>query len=87
MLVAIRPEKIIVGKEVPSASGNGVKGHIGAATYLGDRNHLHVRVAGHDQAVAVASQNLAPTLAGACPSADDVWLTWPAEAVVLSPPE
>ena len=87
VLVAIRPEKIIVGKEAPPANGNGVRGQIGAAAYLGDRSHLHVRVAGHDQAIAVASQNLAPTLTGARPAADDVWLTWPAEAVVLLPPE
>ena len=87
VLVAIRPEKIVVGETAPSAGENGVRGHIGAAAYLGDRSHLHVRVAGHDQSIAVASQNLAPALSGARPTKDEVWLTWPAEAVVLLPPE
>ncbi len=87
VLVAIRPEKIVVGEAAPGAGHNSVAGRIGAAAYLGDRSHFHVQVAGHDQPIAVASQNLAPTLSGARPVENEIWLTWPDEAVVLLPPE
>jgi spermidine/putrescine ABC transporter ATP-binding subunit len=87
VLVAIRPEKIVIGESAPSANGNSVRGHIGASAYLGDRSHLHVRVAGHDQPISVASQNLTPAMTGVRLTENEIWLSWPNEAVVLLPPE
>ena len=87
VLVAVRPEKIAVLEQAPGAAVNAVRGRIGAAAYLGDRSHFHVRVAGLETPIAVATQNLKPTLGHSHPAGEEIWLTWPREAVVLLPPE
>jgi len=87
VLVAVRPEKIAVVAEAPGGDANRVQGRIGAAAYLGDRSHFHVRVEGLETPIAVATQNLRPEHGRAHPAGEEIWLTWPREAVVLLPPD
>ena len=88
VLIAIRPEKIGVSRERPEANLNVVRGRIAAASYLGDRSHLRVDVPGLGTPISVASQNVLPLLHGAhAAESDAMWLTWPAAAVVLLPPD
>jgi ABC-type Fe3+/spermidine/putrescine transport system ATPase subunit len=47
MLVAIRPEHVLF-------AGSGVQGEIADATFLGERSHFHVRIAGRSDLVAVS---------------------------------
>ena len=88
VLIAIRPEKIAVSREKPDAHLNVVRGSIAAASYLGDRSHLRVDVPGLAVPISVASPNVLPLLHSAhAAESDAMWLTWPAAAVVLLPPE
>ncbi|MBV8978106.1 MAG: ABC transporter ATP-binding protein [Alphaproteobacteria bacterium] len=77
VLVALRPEKIVLGDE-------GVPGTIAASAYLGERNHVQVAVQGLAAPVAVAEQNHdrqgPPRRIG-----DTVHLSWPQDAVVVLP--
>ena len=87
VLIAIRPEKIAVSREKPGARFNVVRGRVAAASYLGDRSHLRVDVPGLGTPISVASQNVLPLLHSAhAAESDAMWLSWPAAAVVLLPP-
>ncbi len=88
VLIAIRPEKIAVSRERPDVPSNLVRGQVSAASYLGDRSHLRVDVPGLGAPISVASQNILPLLHSAhAAESDAMWLSWPASAVVLLPPE
>jgi spermidine/putrescine transport system ATP-binding protein/putrescine transport system ATP-binding protein len=83
VLIAVRPEKIVVAKD-----GTGddpfIKGTIAASAYLGERNHIHVLVDGLKEPVAVAQQN--QDRDGEYYRAGDaVALSWPPEAMVILP--
>ena len=86
-LIAIRPEKIVASREAPDGALNKVQGRIEATAYLGDRSHLRVHVPGLDTPLSVASQNVLPLLHSTHATQDALWLSWPAEAAVLLPPE
>jgi len=58
ILLAIRPEH--VGFAARNIGNQGVAGEITAATFLGERSHFHVRLAGRSEPVAV-SGNAPPT--------------------------
>jgi len=77
--LAIRPEKITLGPP----GGAGVAGVIAASSYLGDRSHYFIQVAGRETPVAVASahQN-APGAADVTPG-KAVTLSWAPESLLL----
>ena len=87
VVVAIRPEKLKLAFEAPGGAANSVAGRIGAAAYLGDRNHFYVEIRGRDRPIAVATQNVERS--DVPPGGGDraVWLHWSEDAVVLLPPE
>jgi len=87
VVVAIRPEKLRIAFEAPSDAANMVEGSLGPSAYLGDRSHFYVNLPGHDQPVAVASQNVERLASGTFEASRTVWLTWTPEAVVLLPRE
>jgi spermidine/putrescine ABC transporter ATP-binding subunit len=87
-LIAIRPEKILATTQSPGTGQNIFQGKVAAASYLGDRSHLQVHVAGLEAPLSVASQNVLPLLDSARTSEhNDVWLSWPSESVVVLPPD
>jgi spermidine/putrescine transport system ATP-binding protein/putrescine transport system ATP-binding protein len=53
ILLALRPERITL-------SGSGVAGEIIAASFLGERSHYQVRIAGRTEPVFVACSSAAP---------------------------
>jgi spermidine/putrescine ABC transporter ATP-binding subunit len=63
ILLAIRPEHVRFAAE-------GVAGEIAASTFLGERSHFHVRIAGRSEPVAVS---------GAAPATGAVHLVFPPE--------
>jgi ABC-type Fe3+/spermidine/putrescine transport system ATPase subunit len=71
ILLAIRPEHI--GFADPMTGGT-VTGQIVDATFLGERSHFHVRIAGRSQPVAVSSS--------ATPPAGGVHLVFPPEFLI-----
>ena len=88
VLVAIRPEKLSIETEMPSDQPNMVEGQIGPSAYLGDRSHFYIKIAGRDEPVAVASQNMERVSDRVSGGSDQrVWLTWSSDSVVLLPPE
>jgi len=70
ILLAIRPEHVRFAPE-------GVAGEIAAATFLGERSHFHVKIAGRSEPVAVS---------GNAPPAGAVHLQFPAERLIALPP-
>jgi spermidine/putrescine ABC transporter ATP-binding subunit len=87
VVVAIRPEKLRLAFEAGKARVNTVEGRIGAAAYLGDRNHFYVQIPGRDQPVAVATQNVERNDLQVTGGNRTVWLHWSEDAVVLLQPE
>ena len=83
--VAVRPEKIRVSNEALAERVNVACGDIEAAAYLGDRSHFHVRIAGREEPIAVATQNVQPTLSAATPGGERVWLDWSRDAAIVLP--
>ncbi len=86
VLVAIRPEKFTLSSEPPGGDVNVVEGRMGPTAYLGDRSHLYINIAGREQPVAVAMQNLADSTTMIAPN-QPVWLSWSENAIVLLPSE
>ena len=87
VVVAIRPEKLRLVFEASGARVNAVEGRIGAAAYLGDRNHFYVEIPGRAEPVAVATQNVERSDLQVAGSDRKVWLHWSEDAVVLLQPE
>jgi hypothetical protein len=69
ILLAIRPEHI-------GFSPQGVAGEIVTSTFLGERSHFHVRIAGRSEAVAVS---------GTAPPDGAVHLVFPPENLIGLP--
>jgi spermidine/putrescine transport system ATP-binding protein/putrescine transport system ATP-binding protein len=69
ILLAIRPEHVRFAPE-------GVAGEIAAATFLGERSHYHVKLAGRSEPVAVS---------GAIPPAGTVHLVFPPDRLIALP--
>jgi spermidine/putrescine transport system ATP-binding protein/putrescine transport system ATP-binding protein len=76
VLIAIRPEKLLLSQERPASPS--VQGQILAASYLGDRSQIQVRIAGAEMPVAVVAPNVAAFQPG-----DDVYVTWQSDAPLL----
>jgi spermidine/putrescine transport system ATP-binding protein/putrescine transport system ATP-binding protein len=70
ILLAIRPEHV-------RFAGEGVAGEIANATFLGERSHFHVRIAGRNEPVAVSGD--------AAPAGNAVQLAFPAEKLIGLP--
>jgi spermidine/putrescine transport system ATP-binding protein/putrescine transport system ATP-binding protein len=88
VIMAVRPEKISIG-EHSSAIGKGMnelRGKLITSTYLGDRNHLFVKVVGLEKPIALAMQNSHRMEASNMAVSDDVVLSWSAEDSLLLPP-
>jgi len=83
IVVAIRPEKLVLSFEPPGEGMNVVEGRMGPAAYLGDRSHLYVYLPGREEPVAVAMQNAGRSAVGIDQADQPVWLSWAADAVVL----
>jgi spermidine/putrescine ABC transporter ATP-binding subunit len=86
VVVAIRPEKLQLHFEAPAEGINIVQGNMGPTAYLGDRSHFQVFLPKREQPVAVAVQNMEPSLRQT--STDQaVWLSFSRESVVLLKPD
>ena len=85
IIVAIRPEKLILSAERRSDGLGAVQGTIKTSAYLGDRDHFYVSVDGCEKPFAVA---IAETGANSDQSLDRqsiVWLSWADESLILLP--
>lgn len=85
VVVAVRPEKLIIGQDRPDKGRASVQGVMQTAAYLGDRSHYYVSVDGVDKPLAVAAQEIDSTLSQSLESDAKVWLSWADDALVLLP--
>jgi ABC-type Fe3+/spermidine/putrescine transport system ATPase subunit len=69
ILLAIRPEHV-------GFAGDGLAGEIAAATFLGERSHVHVRIAGRSDPIAISDN---------APPAGPVHLVFPPEKLMGLP--
>ena len=83
VMVAIRPEKLQLHFEQPAARSNVVEARMGPAAYLGDRSHFQVFLAGREQPVAVAVQNMDASSTGQAESDQRVWLSFSRDSLVV----
>ena len=84
-VVAVRPEKFVLGKSAMPGM-NALSGKLTAAAYFGDRNHIFVNVEGLDHPIAVAMPNRHRNEARSFAAGDDVVVSWSADDSLLLPP-
>jgi putrescine transport system ATP-binding protein len=81
--VALRPEKILLGKAPPADSGrNCLKGVVWELGYLGNRSIYQIRTTG-GKVVSAFAQNNRRTLDWSIDWNDEVYLSWDADAAVI----
>jgi len=85
VVVAVRPEKIETGTEPASPAANRLSGTLVAKSYLGDRNHLFVRVDGIDKPVALSSRNAGRGAAEPESGSATISIFWTHENGILLP--
>jgi spermidine/putrescine transport system ATP-binding protein/putrescine transport system ATP-binding protein len=82
LVVAVRPERLSLTAQEPAGRENVVKGTIRTIAYLGDRRHYYVSVAGRDELLAVAAQELELSSGAEMSEGREVWLSWTNESLV-----
>jgi ABC-type Fe3+/spermidine/putrescine transport system ATPase subunit len=85
VVVAVRPEKIETDMDPAASIANRLSGTLVAKSYLGDRNHLFVRVDGIDKPIALSMQNVGATAVESTPGLALISIFWPAESGILLP--
>jgi putrescine transport system ATP-binding protein len=80
--VALRPEKIRIGREVPPASMNAVEGEVSAIGYLGVFSIYKVKLA-DGFVMEAAAANVSRLVERPVSIGDRVWLSWAADAGVV----
>jgi spermidine/putrescine ABC transporter ATP-binding subunit len=81
--LAIRPEKLVAHATEPADATTAIQGRIEATTYLGERSHLHVRVAGRSALLDVSAQNTTLHQEAGSVEGKQVWLSWANDALVV----
>jgi spermidine/putrescine transport system ATP-binding protein/putrescine transport system ATP-binding protein len=85
VIVALRPEKLVLSNQQSSDDRQNVKGTLNTSAYLGDRSHFYVSVDGHEKPVAVASQETGFSSGQGMERGGEVWLSWADESPILLP--
>ena len=85
IVVAIRPEKLVISADRPGQGRTAVQGVMQAAAYLGDRSHYYVSIDGAEKPLAVAAQEVDASLGQSLENDAKVWLSWADDALVLLP--
>jgi putrescine transport system ATP-binding protein len=80
--LALRPEKIRIGREKPTEECNAIPGKVEDIGYLGSISHYHVRTPAGQRITALRA-NAAHTVEQSITWEDDVWLDWPIDAGVV----
>jgi putrescine transport system ATP-binding protein len=80
--LALRPEKIRIGREKPDSGVNVIPGKVEDVGYLGSISHYHVRT-GPGERITALRANAAHTVEQSITWEDDVWLDWPIDAGVV----
>ena len=85
IIVAIRPEKLILSAERRSDGLRAVQGTIKTSAYLGDRDHFYVSVDGCEKPFAVAISETGANSDQSLERQSIVWLSWADESLILLP--
>ena len=85
IIVAIRPEKLILSAERRSDGLGAVQGTIKTSAYLGDRDHFYVSVDGCEKPLAVAIAEAGANSDQSLDRQSIVWLSWAEESLILLP--
>jgi len=85
VLVAIRPENVVVSTERIDNNVNTVEGRIDTAAFLGDRANIYVSVGDGSGTVLTLMQNLSGAASRIGDQAKKVWLHWSDDAGILLP--
>jgi putrescine transport system ATP-binding protein len=80
--VALRPEKIRIGREVPPDGANRAEGEVWEIGYLGDFSVFKVRLS-DGFVIAAAAANVTRLVERGITVGDRVWLSWAADAGVV----
>jgi spermidine/putrescine transport system ATP-binding protein/putrescine transport system ATP-binding protein len=85
LIVAIRPEKLVLSTERRSDGQAAVQGTLKTSAYLGDRNHFYVSVDGCEKPLAVAAAEAEASGEKPLDRESTVWLSWAENALILLP--
>jgi spermidine/putrescine ABC transporter ATP-binding subunit len=83
VLVAMRPEKLLLGLERPEGTCNVMAGTVLTTTYLGERRQHYVRIDGMADPVAVSIPNQRRNGQSDLSQGQKVWLSWTDDAYVV----
>ncbi len=81
--VAIRPERITLHDAPPGGDRPVLEASLETTTYLGERSHHLLRVAGCDTPIAVSAPNTSRYLSPIANRATPLWITWSEDAVIV----
>ena len=85
MIVAIRPEKLILSTNRRPENQTSVQGTLKTSAYLGDRNHFYISVEGREKPLAVAATEVEVGGEISFDHESTVWLSWADNALILLP--
>lgn len=85
VIVAIRPEKLVISNARPAKGNSAAQGIMQAAAYLGDRSHYYVSLSGVEKPLAIAAQEVDASLSESLERDTKVWLSWADDALILLP--
>ncbi len=83
VVVALRPERLVLGAAPPEAARNVMAGTVLTTAYLGERRQHYVKVDGMAEPVAVSVPNQQRDGQHAVEQGQKVWLTWSDDACVV----
>jgi len=82
VVVAVRPEKVLLSKEQPAGEVNWCVGEVVAVVYFGDHTIYHIQLA-NAQVIKAQQMNRNTELAEAIASGDRVYASWSGLALVV----
>jgi putrescine transport system ATP-binding protein len=82
VVVAVRPEKIVLSKKRPAGEVNWCVGEVVALVYFGDHTIYHIQLA-NAQVIKAQQMNRTTDLAEAITSGDRVYASWSGLALVV----
>ena len=83
VLVAMRPEKLVLSLTPPETTENTMAGTVLTTTYMGERRQHYIGINGKSDPVAVSISNQRRTAMHDLDQGQKVWLSWPDDAYVV----
>ncbi len=85
VVVALRPEKLMLSENRNTEIQNTVQGKLSTSAYLGDRTHFFVTIDGCEEAIEIASQESGLSSDQSLERGGKVWISWAENSLIVLP--